>query len=153
MYAKVYPGLTPPFPYDSARTCRRRHRRHSMQKGNMVHRRRRRRRSRRRDTTKATSFLSSPRGTFSYVKASCALWKGAVKTLASEAWYWIKRLVIKDAAIWKDRGIISVCSQFVFSSVKEERKFRKTRKNDQKKAKKQELPWTQSIFTELKIAF
>lgn len=149
MYAKVYPGLTPPFPYDSARTCRRRHRRHSMQKGNMDHRRRRRRRN----ATKATSFLSSPRRTFSYVKASCALWKGAVKTLASEAWYWIKRLVIKDAAIWKDRGIISVCSQFVFSSVKEERKFRKTLKNDQKKAKKQELPWAQSIFTELKVTF
>lgn len=51
--------------------------------------------------TKASQRHSSYRETFSYVKRLVSCEKDCGDSYENEAWYWIKRLVIKDAAVSK----------------------------------------------------
>jgi len=73
--------------------------------------------------TKATQRHSFYGRLFHMLNILCPV-KRTVEIRTSEAWYWIKRLVIKDAAVSKDRGIIFVFSLWPSSRVTQEtRKF------------------------------
>lgn len=73
--------------------------------------------------TKAAQRHSSYGRLFHMLNVLCPV-KRTVEIRTSEAWYWIKRLVIKDAAVSKDRGIIFVFSPWPSSRVTQEtRKF------------------------------
>lgn len=74
--------------------------------------------------TKAAQRHSFRGRLFHMLNVLCPV-KRTVEIRTSEAWYWIKRLVIKDAAVSKDRGIIFVFSPPAISSrvMQETRKF------------------------------